>query len=64
MSFNSASTVPSGSAAKASSEGANNVNVPSPSNVSFNSAAFIAASRVVCASDSVTISIIEGNSGS
>ena len=61
MSFNNASTVPSGSASKASLEGANKVNGPPVSRVSFSSAALIAASKIVCASESVTISIIEGS---
>ena len=47
MSFNNASTVPAGNAAKAASVGANTVNGPVPDRSSAKPAAITAASSVV-----------------
>ena len=47
MSASNSSSIPSGSAANASSVGANTVNVPSPESVSTNPAASSAATKVL-----------------
>src|SRR5512133_2555388 len=62
ISAKSASIVPSGSAAKAASVGANTVNGPSPCKVSTNPAATTAASKVLWSGLSTIISTtVAGN---